>query len=286
VGVTKRTARDLEALAASAKAPRAGRPTVPANEALAMLARRGLRPRATTPDLPFPATMDDATAARVADLLGHYAFRLFLRGAIQRAHGFAPEEATTYVSAARARVFAEAMVTLGLAVRLPQDRVRLTGTASSFGGVLEWYIARELRRWLGFDVATGVKFHASGVGGDLDVVAAAEATLVYLEVKSSPPKHLSDGEVRAFFERLDLVRPDITLFVMDTALRLGDKVVPMLLTGARQAWGEALPVPRRIGRDLWELGPRLYVVNSRPDLLANIGRAIADGFRQREGAKT
>jgi hypothetical protein len=199
VTAAKRTARDLEAAAAARKPPRAARPPVPTTDALAMLARRGLRPRATAPDLPFPSTMDEVTAARVIELLGHYAFRLFLRGAIQRADGFAPEDATSYLSAARARAFADSMVALGLALRLPQDRVRLAAAASSFGGVLEWYIGRELHRWLGFDVATGVKFHASGVGGDLDIVAAAEGKLVYLEVKSSPPKHLSEGEVRAFF---------------------------------------------------------------------------------------
>ena len=276
---TKRTARDLEAAAAAGKPPGLARPPVPATKALAMLARRGLRPRATAPDLPFPASMDETTAARVIELLGHYAFRLFLRGAIQRADGFAPEDATSYVSAARARGFADTLVALGLAVRLPSNRVRLVAAASSFGGVLEWYIGRELHRWLGFDVATGVKFHASGVGGDLDIVAAAEGKLVYLEVKSSPPKHLSEGEVRAFFERLDLVAPDVTLFVMDTALRLGDKVVPMLLAGARQAHGASVPAPRRIARDLWVLDRRVYVVNSKPDLLANVGRAIADGFR-------
>jgi hypothetical protein len=279
VTATKRTARDLEAAAAAGKPPRVARPPAPATEALAMLARRGLRPRATAPDLPFPASMDEMTAARVIELLGHYAFRLFLRGAIQRADGFAPEDATSYVSAARARGFADTLVALGLAVRLPPNRVRLVAAASSFGGVLEWYIGGELHRWLGFDVATGVKFHASGVGGDLDIVAAAEGKLVYLEVKSSPPKHLSEGEVHAFFERVDLVAPDVTLFVMDTALRLGDKVVLMLLAGARQAHGASVPAPRRIARDLWVLDRRVYVVNSKPDLLANIGRAIAEGLR-------
>jgi hypothetical protein len=93
------------------------------------------------------------------------------------------------------------------------------GGAGSFGGTLEWYVGRELRRWLGFDVATGVKFHARGIGGDLDLVAAAEGKLIYVELKSSPPKHLSKGEVGAFFDRVRLVRPDLALFVVDTALR-------------------------------------------------------------------
>jgi hypothetical protein len=279
VTASRRTARELETAAATAGQPRLARPPVSDNEALAMLARRGLRPRATKARLPFSPAVDEVVAGRLVDLLGHYAFRLFLRGAIQHPDGFVPEETTSYVTPARARLFADALLDLGLAAPVPPGRIRLVGAASSFGGTLEWYIARELCRWLGFDVATGVKFRASGVGGDLDVVAAAEGRLVYLEVKSSPPKHLSEGEVRAFFERLSLVRPDVALFVVDTALRLSDKVVPMLVDACREATGAAAPIPRRVERELWALTPHLFVVNSKPDLLGNIGRAIAEGLR-------
>lgn len=273
------TARELERVAA-ARPPRAKRPASPAGEAMAMLARRGLRPSPARPDLPFPPDLAGETADRLADRLGHYAFRLFLRGAIQRAGGFTPEDATTFVKAAAARAFAETLVSLGLAAPIGRDRYRLVRPAASFGGTLEWYVGRELGRWLGFDVATGVKFHARGVGGDLDVVAAAEGKLVYLELKSSPPKHLSDGEVAAFFDRVRLVRPDVALFVVDTALRLTDKVVPMLAAEI-QGRTDTHPSPRRIERELWAIGPHLYAVNSKPDLMMNIGRAIAEGLLAR-----
>lgn len=241
-----------------------------------MLVRRGLRPSLTQPDVPFPPDLAGEIADRLADRLGHYAFRLFLRGAIQRADGFTPEDATTYVRPALARTFADALVALGLASPTGRERYRLLRPADSFGGTLEWYVGRELARWLGFEVVTGVKFRARGVGGDLDVVAAAEGKLVYLEVKSSPPKHLSDGEITAFFDRVRLVGPDFTLFVVDTALRLSDKVVPML--AAERARRGDSPAPRRLERELWLVGPGLYAVNSRPDLMMNIGRAVADGL--------
>lgn len=275
----RQTAREMERVAA-ARPPRSRRPPVPAGEALAMLARRGLRPSRAHPDLPFPPDLAGQTADRLAEQLGHYAFRLFLRGAIQRAEGFRPEDATAYVSAAQARAFAERLVELGLAVEHGRDRYRLVRRAASFGGTLEWYVARELARWLGFDVATGVKFHARGIGGDLDLVAAAEGKLVYIELKSSPPKHLSGGEVAAFFDRLDLIAPDLALFVVDTALRLSDKVVPMLAEERSRRTGAGAPA-RRIERELWAFGSWLYVVNSRPDLMMNIGRAIAEGLRAR-----
>jgi len=271
------TARDMEREAAQARQMRAVQPALPASEALQMLARRGLRPTLTRPDLPFPSNLDERRAERLASLLAHYAFRLFLRGAIQRPDGFAAPDATAYVKAGKAREFAEALIALRLATRLEDGHYRLRTKARSFGGTLEWFVGRALARTLGFDVATGVKFHAPGVGGDLDVVAAAEGKLVYLELKSSPPKHLSDTEIDAFFDRVRVVRPDLTLFVMDTALRLSDKVVPMLVAGLKRRLEDG-GSPRRLERELWALTPLLYMVNARPDLVANIRSAIAAGL--------
>jgi hypothetical protein len=273
-----RTAREMEIAAAADRRSRARGVPVPCGEALAMLVRRGFRPTKARPEVPFPENLEPETVQRLAEQLGHYAFRLFLRGAIQKAEGFAPEEATQYLERAQAKACAESLVDLGLAERLPRGRYRLLWAAKSFGGTLEWYVARELNRRFGFDVATGVRLHARGVGGDLDVVAAAEGKLAYLELKSSPPKNLSVREVAAFFDRVRLLRPDLTLFVVDTALRLSDKVLPMLVAELEHRRGESKLAPRRLERELWALTPHLYTVNSRPDLMANIGRAIAEGL--------
>ena len=275
---TRRTAREIEIAAGSARPPRYGGRSAPKGEALAMLVRRGLQPRTTPLDLPFPASLDEAVAERLAEKLRHYAFRLFFRGALKPAGDFVPDEVTDYVSASQSRAMAEAMVSLGLAVQASRGRYRLLRRVSSFGPTLEWYVARELGRRYGFDVAAGVKFHARGVGGDLDVVAAAEGRLVYLELKSSPPKHLSEGEVASFFDRVRLLRPDITLFAVDTALRLSDKVVPMLADELSRRHDGAGSAPRRIERELWALTPHIYAVNSKPDLVANVGRAVAEGL--------
>lgn len=215
-----------------------------------MLVRRGLRPRAARPNLPFPRNLGEDAAERLSELLGHYAFRLFLRGAIQKPEGFAAEDATRYVQGAAVHAYAEALVEIGLARPLADDRYRLTYPATSFGPTLEWYVARDLARRFRFDVVAGVQLRAHGVGGDLDVVAAAEGKLVYLELKSAPPKHLSDAEVRAFGDRLRALRPDITLFVMDTALRLSDKVVPMLVAELQRRSLDVSITARRVWREL------------------------------------
>jgi len=269
------TAHEQELRAADA--PASPRQLLPSGgEALAMMVRRGFQPTVAPLDIPFPAELDSERAERLAERLGHYAFRLFLRGAILRRGPFLPGEPTRYVNASLAQGYADDLVSLGLAVREEDGRYRLRHTAHNFGGTLEWYVARELRLRLGFDVAVGVKFHAPNLGGDLDVVAAAEGRLLYLEMKSSPPKHLAPDEVGAFFRRVRALRPHVAVFVMDTALRLSDKVLPLL-----QA--ELSPLhrsePRRVLREVWALTPHLYVVNARQDLMGNIGAAIAEGFR-------
>ena len=274
-----RTARELEIAAAADRRSRIRGTMLPCGEeALAMLVRRGFRPTKARLDVPFAENLEEETAERFSEMLGHYAFRLFLRGAIQKAERFAPEEATQYLKRTQAKQCAESLVGLGLAERLARGRYRLVWGAESFGGTLEWYVARELSRRFGFDVASGVRLHARGVGGDLDVVAAAEGKLAYLELKSSPPKNLSVREVSAFFDRVSLLRPDLTLFVVDTALRLSDKVLPMLVADLEHRRGGSKLAPCRLVRELWALTPHLYAVNGRPDLMANIGRAIAHGL--------
>jgi hypothetical protein len=274
---TRPDARRLEVKAASGPAPRGGR-RAPASEPLAMLVRRGLAPRLSRPDLPFDPALPAAALDAFAERLGHYAFRLFLRGAILAPAGFLPAEASRYLGAVPARAMAEDCVALGLAERRPGGRYRLLVRARSFGGTLEWWVARELSSRLGLEVAIGVRTGAPGVGGDLDVVASAEGRLIYLELKSGPPKHLTDAEVGAFLRRLRAVRPDIALFAVDTALRLADKVLPMF-EAALARDGAAPPTPRRLVRETWALTPHLYLASARESLIDNLCRGVAEGLR-------
>ncbi len=242
-----------------------------------MLVRRGLRPEKSVTDLPFPQPLDDQLADRLSEWLGHYAFRLFLRGAIRRSTGFVPGDTTRYITKAQSENYAEILADLGLAEKISRGRYKMKWPARSFGGMLEWYVGRELVRRYGFDVATGVKLHVRGIGGDLDVIAAAEGKLIYVELKSSPPKNLAIGELSAFCDRLNLLRPDVSLFVIDTALRLTDKVLPMLMKELlRHGYGAS--APKRIAAQLWALTPHVYAVNGSRDLMANIGKAIAAGL--------
>ena len=118
---------------------------IPQGEAMAMLARRGFAAMQARADLAFPPELDGATADQLAHLLGHYAFRLFLRAAILSGP-FEPASMTRYLTSAQAFELAEKLADLGLARRLPEQKYSLAHPARSFGGTLEWYVARELRQ--------------------------------------------------------------------------------------------------------------------------------------------
>lgn len=134
----RRTAREMELEAATAPhGTRVVAPPALPGEAVAMLVRRGLRPRPAVLDLPFPPDRTGEAAERLSQLLGHYGFRLFLRGAIKKSDGFVPEETTQYLKPAQSRAFAETLVSLGLAVKRAERRYWLIRPAKSFGATLE-----------------------------------------------------------------------------------------------------------------------------------------------------
>jgi hypothetical protein len=267
----RRIARELEASAARRGPP--PRRATPASEPLAMLVRRGLHPRLDARDVPFPKDLSREAEERVAERLGHYAFRLFLRGAILARGPFHPSEATRYVTPAQAGRMAVDLYRLGVAEPVGDGRYRLRRPARTFGGTLEWWVGRELARRLGAEVETGVRSGSAGVGGDLDVVVALEGKLVYVELKSSPPKHVSREELRAFVERVRALRPHLAVLAVDTALRLADKVLPDLAALLPRA------APVRLLRENYRVTPTVYAVNARQDLVENLCVVIADGLR-------
>jgi hypothetical protein len=57
---------------------------------------------------------------------------------IHHGDGFAPDETTSYVSAAQARTFTETLVALGVVAASGRDRYRLVRWVGGFGGTLEW----------------------------------------------------------------------------------------------------------------------------------------------------
>lgn len=211
--------------------------------------------------------------------LRKYSFRLFLRDVIRYRDGFTLDQVTRYATADVTAEYARYLVSKGI-LRSEGDRHTLTlGPVRSFGETLEWYVAEVLRREFGAEATWGVKFRRPKVGGDYDVIARIGGTLVYAEVKSSPPKQIYESEINAFLDRVEDLVPDMALFLMDTELRMKDKIVPMF-ENALAARSSPPPAVERMERELFQVGGRMFILNSREDIMQNIGTALAWYFRK------
>jgi hypothetical protein len=246
-----------------------------------VLRRRGFPVYKKEPDddllLPAAALRD-----RFYGLLSKYSFRLFLRDVIKYQDRFTADDLTRYATARTVRLYIDQLLQAGLAEPAAGGYRLARRPVLSFGPTLEWYVAEVLRREFGAEVLRGVKFRRPKVGGDYDVLAKLDGSLLYAEVKSSPPKQIHDSEIAAFLERLDDLSPDLSLFLMDTELRMKDKIVPMFETELAKRNSEPPPVVR-LERELFHVRERLFIVNAKGSIAGNIAAAVSRHFRMSAG---
>jgi hypothetical protein len=118
-----------------------------------------------------------------------------------------------------------------------------------------------------------VKFKRPKVGGDYDIIAKIEASIIYMEIKSSPPKQICDKEIIAFWDRVEDLSPDISIFLVDTELRMKDKIVPMFEAELHRRYKYPDPV-ERIEKELFHINRKTFIINSKDSIEVNIGTVL------------
>jgi len=251
-----------------------------------MLKRRGLTPVRSTgwKDLSLIEALSSRDRDEFYKRLKSYSFRLVLRDIIKRQASFRPKELTRFCALARVKDHLAFLTRLGLIGPVKKKFRLLSGPVKSFGDTLEWFMAKVFEKEFMAEVLWGTRFKNSAFGGDYDLVAQMEGELVYVEVKSSPPKHIEQREVIAFLDRIDDLLPHIAFFFEDTELRMKDKIVPMfeealLLRHGKEA-AKAFPVTR-LKNELFQINHRAFIVNSRRDVIDNFRTCFRDYWRSR-----
>jgi len=247
------------------------------------LRRRGLSLRETDHGSEVLALSgrDAAAVDALYQSMQRYSFRLVLRDVIRLGHEGAAILPAGIARHARPEVVDEhlqAMVALGL-LRRDEASYRLAVEAESLGPTLEWFVAEVLRRELGFCVGRGIPLRGGVTGGDLDVVGLAEGVLVLIEVKSGPPKHLSTAHAAAFLDRVQALAPHGAIFFEDTELRMTDKVVPLFEEALAQRGSPRRP--ERLERELFTVGPGIFIANAHPEAVGNLSTCIGALLRSR-----
>jgi hypothetical protein len=247
------------------------------------LRRRGitLRPEDGGTDDLLITTLPAAQQDRMYAEMQRYSFRLVLRDVLRLGSEgpLEPGMLTRHASLGAVLEHLAAMQELSLVRPLPgpDGRFELLAQASTLGPTLEWLVAEIFARELGFCVAWSLPLRGGTTGGDLDVVALAEGLLLVVEVKSGPPRHLNRSHVGAFLDRVQALAPHGAIFFEDTELRMADKVV-VLFEEELAARGLAVR-PRRLHRELFTVGPRVFIANAHPDVAGNLARCVCELFR-------
>mgnify|MGYP001579045210 CR=1 FL=1 len=212
--------------------------------------------------------------------LHKYSFRLFLRDVIKHQERFTLEQVTRYSTTRVTRSYLHYLLDIKMVTEGAAGYTLSHRPATSFGPTLEWYVAELLRREFGAEALWGVKFRRPKVGGDYDVLAKLDGSLLYVEVKSSPPKQVTDSEIAAFLDRVDDLAPELSIFLMDTELRMKDKLVPMFEQALAKRHAQP-PAVERIERELFGVRDRLFIVNAKESISRNLERAISRALTAR-----
>jgi hypothetical protein len=226
-----------------------------------------------------------AHAARFYELLRRYSFRLFVRDLLQFPDATDATALSRYCTVATARRYLQELQALGVVTwSADQGYSLIPRQATSFGPTLEWYVSQVLQREFLAPALFSVRLSNTQFGGDYDVVALLEQRLLYVEVKSSPPRGVELPAVEAFIDRLEDLQPDVAVFLVDTELRMRDKIVELFQDALESRFGQASrtswPVERLVD-ELFHIGHGIYLINSRKGIYTNLRLCMRD-FRRWE----
>ena len=251
------------------------------------LARRGFQVLGVNPAkaLLVPLNNEPRAIDAYYRFLKKYSFRLFVRDVIRFREGMRLTDLQKYCSSDTACRYLRLLEDWGLVNRQDNGRYRLVPDGIySFGDTFEWFIAQVLVREFCCPAAWGVRICEASAGGDYDVVASVEEHVLYIETKSSPPKHVEGAEVAAFLDRNEDLRPHFSIFVEDTRLRLKDKIAMLFqeeLKRRAAGRGGVAPHVERFGRNLFHISEAIYIINSTPALITNMGICLSSFLRGR-----
>ncbi len=240
-----------------------------------LLRHRGFRVfRKEPPDdllLPAPPFIDD-----YYEKMKKYSFRLFLRDVIKHQEFFREKDVTRYATAGVTREYMDYLACCGLMENFGNGHRLVKRPVKSFGATLEWFTAEVLKREFSSEAIWGIKFKGHKEGGDYDLIAKVDgARILYMEVKSSPPKQIYQNEIKAFLGRTGELAPDLAVFFMDTELRMKDKIVPMFeleLPGR--------PV-ERLYKEIFRIEGKVFIINAKDSVPGNLERVLSFYLRRK-----
>jgi hypothetical protein len=240
-----------------------------------MLRMRGIKifRKNPTERLFFPPDLSPFYKNRFYEMMKKYSFRLVLRDMIKYHDRFRIHDLTRYCSSKVVQGYCDLLGEMGAILKNGKGKFRTrVSPLYSFGPTLEWFTAEMFKREFASPAIYGVSLKKTPSGGDYDVMASWDQRLVYVEVKSSPPKGVEQSEISTFFSRTDDILPDVAILFNDTQLRMKDKLVVMFEEELGRRHGKeskTLYPVERLFEELFHVQNHLFIVNSKKDVIEN-----------------
>ena len=250
-----------------------------------LLKIRGLRIFRKDPGvrLLFPPDLSLPQKSRFFKMMKKYSFRLVLRDMIKHQSRFRVQDLTHYCSEEAAQGYCDLLYKMGIIKKNRnggyQTRV---SPLYSFGPTLEWFVAEMFKREFASPALYGVSIKETLSGGDFDVIASWNRRLVYVEVKSSPPRGIEQNEIVTFFSRIDDLLPEVAILYNDTQLRMKDKLVVMFEEELKRRYGKkskTLHPVNRLVDELFHVRNRIFIINSKKDIFENFSICLRHFLR-------
>ena len=241
-----------------------------------MLKARGIEVfrKNSTDRLFFPPDLSPFYKIRFYKMMKKYSFRIVLRDIIKYQDGFRIQDLTHYCSPEAVQGYCDQLDKMGAIMENGRGRYRTrVAPLYSFGPTLEWFIAEVFKREFASPAIYGVSVKGTPSGGDYDVIASWNQRLVYVEVKSSPPKGVEQSEISSFFSRTEDILAEIAVLFNDTQLRMKDKLVVMFEEELGKRYGresQTVSPVERLVEELFHVGNRIFIVNSKKDVVENL----------------
>jgi hypothetical protein len=219
-------------------------------------------------------------------LMRRYSFRMLLREVLARTGVFGARDVERYGSHGSTDRYLQTLERIGL-VKRERDAFTWRGQLpDSLGPTLEWFVAEVFQREFASEALYRVRLRGLRGGGDYDVIALWQSRLVYVETKAGPPKAVEDTQVRAFLGRVEALAPEVAIFLMDTHLRMTDKMVPMFREEMAHRYGVPASAcgPFAVGRGVYHLGDRLFISNTKRGVDTHILNCLRWYLRRAVGA--
>jgi hypothetical protein len=169
---------------------------------------------------------------------------------------------------------------LGIIRRLRGGTFRfLAGRVTDFGDTFEWYVAELLRRQFQADVLWGVTIPGLSCGETSTSWRSSRGSSSTSKQRPRPSS-IEQKEMRAFVARVRKLSPDLAVLIVDTHLRMKDKLAPLLSEALREEGVEDREMVR-VEKETFGWGGRLFLTNSKRDIGGNLALCLRSYFLDR-----